>query len=352
MKKTLFIGIDFAKANFVASALLGEDPDPICLPKSFSNDDKGAKSLISWIVKLLPETCSLSDVLVCGEHTGSYSLLLPRRLFDAGIDCWLENAVCIKNGSGRIVREKSDSADATMIAEYARTFYQKRVRLFVPESPVLSELRECNDIRRRLVKEQAGLMCKRHDAEVRLKAKPGSKAIVMNIKILDRQLAYIKEQIAKVDRQMCSLIRADKKLTRINDIIVSINGVGPVTAIALIVLTSGFTTFSSKRSLACFLGIAPFRSESGTSIQNGSHRSRQADSYYSGLLYMVAVSAMSWNPEIALYKERLLKKGKPKLVIINNIKNKLITIIWAMVKNDTLYDPDHHLKVAQQYQTA
>ena len=186
MKKTLFVGIDFAKANFVASALLSEDPDPVCLPKSFSNDDKGAKALISWIVKLLPEACSLSDVLVCGEHTGSYSLLLPRRLFDAGIDCWLENAVCIKNGSGRIVREKSDSADATMIAEYARTFYQKRVRLFVPESPVLSELRECNDIRQRLVKEQAGLKCKKHDAEVRLKAKPHSKAIAMNIKILDR----------------------------------------------------------------------------------------------------------------------------------------------------------------------
>ena len=253
MKKTLFVGIDFAKANFVASALLGEDPDPACLPKSFSNDDKGAKALVSWIVKLLPETCSFSDVLVCGEHTGSYSLLLPRRLFDAGIDCWLENAVCIKNGSGRIVREKSDSADATMIAEYARTFYQKRVRLFVPESPVLSELRECNDIRRRLVKEQAGLKCKKHDAEVRLKAKPGSKAIMMNIKILERQLAYIKEQIAKVDRQMYSLIRAEKKLSGIYDIIVSINGVGPVTAIALIVLTSGFTTFFSKRSLALSL---------------------------------------------------------------------------------------------------
>ena len=66
MKKTLFIGIDFGKANFVASALLGEDQHPVCLPKSFSNDDKGAKSLISWIVNLLPETCSLSDVLVCG----------------------------------------------------------------------------------------------------------------------------------------------------------------------------------------------------------------------------------------------------------------------------------------------
>ncbi|MFV1157613.1 transposase, partial [Klebsiella pneumoniae] len=114
---------------------------------------------------------------------------------------------------------------------------------------------------------------------------------MLNIKILEKQLAYIKEQIAKVDRQMYSLIRSEKKLSGIYDIIVSINGVGPVTAIALIVLTSGFTTFDSKRSLACFLGIAPFRSESGTSIQNGSHRSRQADSYYSGLLYMVAVSA-------------------------------------------------------------
>ena len=66
MKKILFVGIDFAKANFVASALLGEDPDPVCLPKSFSNDDKGAKALVSWIATLLPETCSLSDVLVCG----------------------------------------------------------------------------------------------------------------------------------------------------------------------------------------------------------------------------------------------------------------------------------------------
>ncbi|MGC8165322.1 hypothetical protein ACP3WT_27460, partial [Salmonella enterica] len=77
----------------------------------------------------------------------------------------------------------------------------------------------------------------KHDAEVRLKAKPGSKAIMMNIKILEKQLAYIKEQINKVDRQMYILIRSEKKLSRIYDIIVSIKGVGPVTAIALIVLT-------------------------------------------------------------------------------------------------------------------
>ena len=62
MKKTLFVGIDFAKANFVASALLGEDPDPVCLPKSFSNDDKGAKALASWIVKLLPEAGHYADL--------------------------------------------------------------------------------------------------------------------------------------------------------------------------------------------------------------------------------------------------------------------------------------------------
>lgn len=351
MKKKLFVGIDFAKSNFVAALLAGEEKDPLVAPKSFSNDDNGAKALIRWIKQNLPDGTTLSDVLVCGEHTGSYSLLLPRRLYDAGIDCWIENALCIKYGSGRIVRGKTDPADAVMIAEYARTFYQKSLRLFVPESPVLSELREYNDLRHRLVNEQKALICKKRDAETRLKAKPECKAILMNLQLLDEQLAYLKEQIQEVDREMQALIVSDEKLHRMYEIITSIKGVGPVTAIVLIILTRGFTTFDSRRALVCYLGIAPFKSESGTSVQNGSHRSRQVDSYYSGLLYMVAISAIIWNPEIANYRNRLLQKGKPKLVIINNVKNKLITKIWAMVKNDTLYDPNHHLKMAQQYQT-
>src|SRR5690606_20347639 len=74
----------------------------------FSNDSKGFKQLISWLVK---QNVILEETLFCFEHTGWYCLMLSYFLFDNQYQYCCVNAIEIKRSMG-LKRGKSDKADA------------------------------------------------------------------------------------------------------------------------------------------------------------------------------------------------------------------------------------------------
>ncbi len=70
--------------------------------------------------------------------------------------------------------------------------------------------------------------------------------------------------------------------------------------------------------------------------------SRFANKLIKALLGQAAQIARIYNPEIREYYERLRAKGKKHSVAINNVKNKLLRIIVALVKKRTFYDPESY----------
>jgi len=77
-------------------------------------------------------------------------------------------------------------------------------------------------------------------------------------------LAHFNEEIKKVEKELYRLIKEDEKLAQQFKLINSIKGVGPQTALVMIVLTNGFTSFEQWRKFASYAGTAPFSNESGT----------------------------------------------------------------------------------------
>lgn len=339
--KTYFVGIDFSAATFNAAILRKEANDPtgtLLGESKFPNDREGVMGLRDWIETFLSEEEDFSAVLACGEDTGVYSRLLPTAFSKMGIDFWLQNALSIKNGRGDICRKKDDKADAVAIAEYACTFREK-AKPFQPLTEVMEELRDAHSFRRHLVCQRTAVKNRIDNEKERLNARPESEVLTHTLKALERQKKALDKEIKRIDKLLLKLIESDPELKSIYGCVTSVKGIGKVTAVILIVVTNCFTRFDNYRQLASYFGVAPFPHQSGK-MDKGNHRSHFADSYLASILTMGARAAIKWDPKIRAYAERLLKKGKPYMVVINNVRYKLLKYAFVCAKRRLKYDPN------------
>ena len=57
------------------------------------------------------------------------------------------------------------------------------------------------------------------------------------------------------------------------------------------------------------------------------------------LLSMSAISAIQCDTELRLYYQKRINEGKPKMVVLNIIRNKLVARVFATVKRRTPFVP-------------
>jgi len=215
------------------------------------------------------------------------------------------------------------------------------VKLYKPHGKVLVKVRELVRHKDRLtkVKTQLDVPSKelkrvRKDCEVADSIRLSSQKII----------EMLNDQIKEVERQMMFLIKSDPELKRLYKIITSVVGVGMQTSIYLLVYTSGMTSFSTPRQLACYCGVAPFSKRSGTSIKGKTQVSHITNKKLKTLLHMCALNAVKYDPLIKQYYERKVMEGKNKMNVLNNVRNKLIHRIWAVVQSNEEYDKNYHMK--------
>ena len=144
-------------------------------------------------------------------------------------------------------------------------------------------------------------------------------------------------QITKIEKELDRLIEQDPELQIIYRLLVSIKGIGAVTARFMIVHTVGFTAFKSWRKFASYCGIAPFPNRSGTSIRGRTKVSQLANKEGKTLLNLCAGSAIQCNPEMKAYYTRRIDAGKNKMSTLNIIRNKLLARAFAVVVRGTPY---------------
>ena len=140
------------------------------------------------------------------------------------------------------------------------------------------------------------------------------------------------------------IIESDAELKENYAIITSIKGVARQNGACLLIFTNNFRRFDlDARKIACYYGVAPFGKESGTSIHSPAKTSHFANKLIKALLGQAAHCAKIFNPEIRDYYNRLVARGKKPQVALNNVKNKLIRIIVALVRKKVYYDPKTYM---------
>lgn len=338
--KKLFIGIDFSKEKIDVAVISADGLTETAgrVFNEFKSTSSGYRQLERW-VRQNSNGLDPSLWLFCGENTGDYSKGLSNFLFGMGYDIWLENAKCIKDSSG-IRRLKSDRADAAMIAEYAMRNHDKAV-MYKPLSESLTQLRELFLYRQMLVRHRSGFIVRRGEKRLTMEKSPAKTAISQSQKHVVTELS---REVDKVDERIRKLIDSDKGLSAVYEIVTTMPGIGTQNAVCLMVYTDNFNKFNfNARKIACYYGVAPFGKDSGSSVHSDPHVHYMANRMIKALLTQAALAAVRYNPVLSTYYTRLIGRGKKKPVAINNVKNKLIHLLTAMVKKRTTFNPNYKI---------
>lgn len=336
--KKIVIGIDISKEKIDAGAVCAKNIQDGLVKlghEVFENRPAGFRRMLVWARRLAPGT-SLDEILFCCETTGGYDRALCDYIYSKNLDIWREGALQIKRSMG-VRKGKDDKADSFMIAEYAVRNIDKAV-VYESPSSTIRELKSLFLYRHKLVQEKAE---KRVRATHLADTAPKSKSMSFILRDARKSIKALEKSIRECEAQIKELIRSDEELMRTYNHLVSVKGVSIVNATALIAYSNNFRNIDTANRMASYYGIAPFRERSGTSIDR-----KACVKYYSSSLLRATITqaAECTVKEGGIYRsyfQRLKAAGKPYGVILNNVKNKLIHLMFALVRNDTDYSADY-----------
>ena len=292
-----------------------------------SNDAKGMEQLLEWLKDF---NIDLSCTVFCMEHTGLYNY--PALCFFTAheYNVWLENATHIKKSLG-LQRGKNDRIDAKRIAEFASRFMDQ-LRLWKPSREIINKIRHLMALRDRLIDSQKKLLVPVEEFK-KLGAVDMAK---MLSKSMSHAVKGIEKDIEQIEKQIKSIIDGDDHLKKLFCLVTSVVGIGFVSAVQIIVYTNEFKLFKDPRKFACYCGVAPFEHTSGT-IRWRTRVSHLANKKLKTLLHMASLTAIKFDVDIKAYYEKKVAEGKNKMSVLNAIRNKLISRVFAVVNRETDY---------------
>jgi transposase len=271
--------------------------------------------------------------LVVIEATGGY---------ERGAVCALQGAeIAVARVNPRQARDfaksmgvlaKTDQVDARSLRDLADVLarHPARQRYITPwVETKRQELAEHMTRRRQLVDMRVAEQNRLEHA-----GKSAARSITSVIRLLDKQLAAID---ANIDDHM------DRHFKTQRELLDSVKGVGPVT---ILTLTAALPELGQlgRRQIAKLVGVAPLANDSGN--RRGKRRIWGGRANVRAVVYMAAIVAMRHNPVMREFYERLLKAGKPKKVAIVACMRKLLTIVNAMLRDQSMWDATRHLNPA------
>jgi transposase len=118
-------------------------------------------------------------------------------------------------------------------------------------------------------------------------------------------------------------------------------GIGPKTALFLIVITDGFSKFETASQLCSYAGITPTTKESGSSVRGRPRISKVGNEKLRNLLFLCSFNACKHNKACRELYERIVNKGKSKKLALIAVANKLLKHYFAIVKSGRPYDESY-----------
>jgi transposase len=299
----LIIGIDVSKDQL--------DVHVRGLSESFvvSRDAEGLAALIERLRPLAPKAIGL-------EATGGFETFVAAGLSSAGLPVVVINPAQVRafaNALGK--RAKTDPIDAAVIAHFVEATAPEIRPLRDEETRLLADLVAR---RRQIVAMIVAERQREKNAPARVK-----KSIVRLLKALERELNSL-------DADIDAGVKGSPIWRAKEDLLVSVPGIGPTIARTLIAELPELGTLD-RRKIAALVGVAPWTRQSGqwrgkSFIGGGRSAVRSA-------LFVGAMVAARFNPELKAFRDKLIAAGKPKLVALLAVARKLLVILNAIIRD-------------------
>lgn len=305
----VYVGVDVAKRTLDVAASDSEQA------RQFANDDEGINQAVHYIVGLKPAGIIL-------EATGRLEMPLAASLQAARMPVAIINPRQVRDFARATgVLAKTDTIDARVLA-----LFGVRVR---PEIRPLPDKAAC---------EMGSLITRRRQLIHMLTAEhnrllQSTEDVRPNIQA---HIKWLEESLSEIDEDVEGRIKRSPSWSEKNTLLKSVPGVGKVVSSTLLIELPELGELN-RRKIAALVGVAPLNRDSGTmrgkrTVWGGRARLR-------AVLYMAALVASRHNPIIAAFYQRLVDAGKAKKVALVACMRKLLTILNAMIRSMTVWQP-------------
>lgn len=321
-----FQGVDVSKATFDV-AWWGDQPFQEMATLGFPRSPEGVRQ---WLSRFPPGT--LQGTAVVMESTGGYCKELALWMLEAcpGFHVAIANPYRVKcYGRSLGLRNKTDRMDARMLAKYGQ---ERQPGAWVPLSPGQQCLQELTRTRSKLKSTRVAFS---NRIEGHVITSPEVKRL--HVELLD----CLDRQIKAAEKGIRTLCRKTPDLGRDLDLLMSIDGVGIVTAATVLGAAGDLRRFSRRGELCAFLGASPRQFQSGTSVMGKTHMCLMGGRSVRAALYMAALAASRSEGPLGDYYRRLVAAGKPRKSTLGALMRKLLTVMRAVLIQGRPYEPRH-----------
>ncbi len=305
----VFIGIDVSKAWVdVAVRPTGE-------AWRVDQDQEGVEALVLRLQAMSPQCIVM-------EATGGYEAPIAAALGAAGLPVAVVNPRQVRDfarSQGKLA--KTDRLDAAVIAHFGQASGVTGQALRSPEARALEGL----VARRRQI-----IQMRTAEQQRRQRALPVVREGIEEV------IALLNRQVKEIDDELGRRLRESPLWREREDLLRSVPGIGPATVFSLLAELPELGSLD-RREAAAVVGVAPLNRDSGK--HRGSRRCWGGRGRVRAALYMAALVGVRYNPTLKEFYERLLRAGKPKKVALTACMRKLLTILNAMLKHHTAWNP-------------
>jgi len=306
----VYVGIDVSKSR------LDVFLHPIAQSQSVSNDKVGLQQLVRLLRKYPPE-------LIVLEATGSYHRRAHRHLHDAGFAVAVMNPFRTRKFADMLGQlAKMDKIDARSLALFA-AMVQPGAK--APPAPAQADLAALLVARRQATQAKGALNNQLNVSEHRLVRQQ-----------LKARIAMAERHLKALDAEVQQLLRNEPALKNRFDILTSIPGVGPVSAVTMIAELNELGDASATQ-IAALVGVAPMNCDSGA--MRGQRHIRGGRCAVRNALYMAAVAAVRSNTDFSAFYQRLRDNGKPFKVAITAVIRKIAIVANTLISENRKWEP-------------
>jgi transposase len=316
-----FCGIDVSAASLSVALIKAEQH---LVQREFSNTASGHRLLLVWLGQ-----CG-AMVRVALEATGVYALDLALAL-DADAHCQVAvlNPKLVNRFAQTLVRNKTDAADAVVLAEYSRRMP------FTPWSrPSVEQLRlrALGRYIASLTTELTGVKNQLHAAQI---CSLTPRVILLDLKQAQTRL---ERRLAKMRQEARKLVAADHLLQRRFDLLTTMPGIAETSALSILCELVMLPPEMTVRQWVAMSGLDPSHRESGTSVHQPARISRAGNRHLRRALYMPALSAARHDPHLRAFYRALVERHKTALQALMAVARKMLHAIFGIFKSDKPYD--------------
>jgi transposase len=317
-----WVGVDVSKPFFDV-ALWGDQPFSSMVLARFPRTKEGAAACVDWLQKQSRDVAGLTM-----EWTGNYSRELAEWLQPLRND-WpvsLVNPSLVRSfGKSYGLRNKTDQVDARLLALYGQ---ERKPQSWLKPEQEQDQLRSLFRTRAKLERILVSLRCRKEDGLTPSPVAQDAQAAVIEALIT---------QIKALEQAGKDLMRSHPRMKQDLDLLLSVPGVGPITAMAVMAEAGDLRRFRRGRQLTAFLGVSPRRHQSGTSVLGRTRMCRIGGKFVRPVLYMSAVSNAARNTSLGEFYRRLVGQGKSGRAALGAVMRKTLLVMRAVLIQNAPY---------------